>query len=96
MGAKSRRKGARVEREIVSALQEDGIAAEKVSGMYRPGEDLSVPFRGRDLRVEVKARAAGFRQLYAWLENRDALVIRQDRKSPLVVIPLALAKEGLK
>lgn len=48
------------------------------------------------LRVEVKARAKGFAQLYAWLEGRDALVIKADRRRPLVVLPLALALEVMR
>ena len=56
-GLKSRRKGARVELETVHYLQDRGIAAKKISGMYKPGADLSVPIAGRDLAVEVKSRA---------------------------------------
>jgi hypothetical protein len=38
-------------------------------------------------------RANGFRQLYDWLQGRDVLVVRSDRKEPLVVVPLRLALE---
>lgn len=93
MGMMQRRKGARVERAIVRLLQDRGIAAEKVSGMYKPGADLSVPLAGRDFSVEVKARATGFSQLYDWLIERDILVIKQDRREPLVVLPLSLAAQ---
>jgi hypothetical protein len=41
----------------------------------------------------VKCRANGFRELYAWLEGRDFLVIRADRNQPLVIVPLKLAAE---
>ena len=41
MGLKSRRKGARVELEIVHSLRDRGIAAEKISGMYKPGTRIS-------------------------------------------------------
>jgi hypothetical protein len=44
-----------------------------------------------DLCVESKVRANGFRQLYAWLQGRDVLVVRSDRREPLVVVPLSLA-----
>jgi len=91
MGIRSRRKGARVENEIVHILQDRGIAAEKVSGMYKAGPDLSVPIMGCDFSVEVKARATGFKQLYAWLAGRDILIIKQDRCEPLVVLRLGLA-----
>jgi hypothetical protein len=69
------------------------ITAEKVSGMYRPGADISVPLLGLDRRVEVKVRANGFRELYAWLDGRDLLIVRADRRKPLVILPLRFAAE---
>ena len=45
---------------------------------------------GRDLCVEVKCRAQGFRELYSWLEQRDVLIIKADRQEPLVVTRLSL------
>ncbi len=98
MGRQSRNKGSRAERELVHLLQDSGIAAEKVSGMYKPGPDLSVPFRGRkDLRVEVKRRARGFTRFYDWLEpDVDAVAFRDDNREWLVVVRLSLAKEGAK
>jgi hypothetical protein len=92
-GRHSRNKGSRAELALVKFLQAHGFAAEKVSGMYRRGPDLSVPLLGRDMAVEVKCRAAGFRELYRWLDGADLLIIRADRQQPLVVIPLSLATE---
>jgi hypothetical protein len=43
--------------------------------------------------VEVKCRANGFRELYAWLNGADLLIGRADRRAPLVVLPLRLAAE---
>jgi len=57
------------------------------------GPDISVPLLGIDRRVEVKVRARDFGKLYRWLIDRDFLVIRQDRREPLVVLPLRLAAE---
>ena len=48
---------------------------------------------GLDHVVEVKVRGSGFSQLYSWLDGRDMLVVRADRKKPLVVVPLPLAIE---
>ena len=48
---------------------------------------------GRDLRGEAKARGNGFNRLYDWLEDRDFLVLRADRKPLLVVVKLELATE---
>jgi Holliday junction resolvase len=92
-GRHSRDKGNRIERAIVRLLQEHGFAAEKISGMYKPGSDLSIPLLGVDRLVEVKCRGDGFRQLYAWLDDRDFLIVRADRKEPLVVVPLRFAIE---
>jgi hypothetical protein len=51
------------------------------------------PLIGRDLCIEVKARADGFRELYSWLAHRDVLIVKADRQPPLVVVRLALASE---
>ena len=96
-GRRSRDKGNRVERALVHALQEAGFAAERVplSGAARGrfGGDLSIPILGIDRRCEVKARANGFRKLYAWLEGADFLIVRADRSEPLIVLLLKLAVE---
>jgi Holliday junction resolvase len=92
-GRRSRDKGARTERAIVRLLQEAGFAAEKISGMYKPGSDISVPLLGVDRKTEVKCRARGFGQLYAWLHGAEFLIIKADRSEPLVVVRLKLAAE---
>jgi hypothetical protein len=96
-GRRSRNKGARTERGIVNALKAGGIAAVRVplSGACggRFAGDIVLPLMGRDLRVEVKARADGFRELYSWLDGRDALIVKADRQEPLVVVRLSLAAE---
>ena len=96
-GRASREKGNRGERAVVRFLQERGFAAERVplSGAARGrfGGDVSIPLLGADRRVEVKCRGSGFRQLYDWLEGRDFLIVRADRREPLVVIPMKLAAE---
>jgi hypothetical protein len=96
-GRKSRDKGNRAERSLVRALQDKGFAAERVPLSGSAGGkycgDLTVPILGKDHVVEVKVRATGFSQLYAWLEGRDMLVVRADRKEPLVIVPLALGIE---
>ena len=96
-GRHSRSKGARTERSIVNALRASGIAAVRVplSGAAggRFAGDILLPVMGRDLCVEVKARAAGFRELYSWLTNRDVLIVKADRQEPLVVLRLSLAAQ---
>jgi Holliday junction resolvase len=96
-GRRSRNKGARVERGIVNALQASGLAAVRVplSGAVggRFAGDVILPLMGRDLCIEVKARADGFRELYWWLDGRDALIVKADRKEPLVIVRISLAAE---
>jgi Holliday junction resolvase len=94
-GRRSRDKGNRVERGIVAALQAAGLAAVRVplSGAAggRFSGDVIMPLAGRDLCLEVKARADGFRNLYDWLQDRDVLIVKADRQEPLVVVRLSMA-----
>jgi Holliday junction resolvase len=96
-GRRSRAKGARTERGIVNALKAIGIAAVRVplSGAVggRFGGDVVLPLVGRDLCVEVKARADGFRELYSWLNERDVPIVKADRQEPLVIVRLSLAAD---
>ena len=98
-GRASRNKGNRTERAIVRLLRDRGLAGERVplSGAARGrfGGDISVPVLGRDLRGEAKCRGdgGGFKSLYDWIEGRDFLVIRADRKPMLVVARLELAAD---
>jgi len=98
-GKASRAKGDRFERAIVRLLQDHGIGAERVplsgSAGGRYSGDISIPCLGRDLVVEAKSRGTGFRQLYKWLEGRDALITRADRCEALVILRLDLAAEIL-
>ena len=92
-GRASRQRGNRCERAIVRPLQDKGFAAEHVplsgSAGGRYSGDLTVLLLGLDQTVEVKVRARGFSQLYDWLDGRDLLIVRADRREPLVVLPLS-------
>jgi Holliday junction resolvase len=96
-GRASRDKGNRAERAIVRFLQDRGFAAERVplsgaaGGSYLG--DVTVPVLNVDRVVEVKCRSNGFRELYKWLEQRDMLIVRADRKEPLIILSLKLAAE---
>ena len=96
-GRRSRSKGARTERSIVNALKVSGIAAVRVPLSDAVGGrfagDIVMPLMGRDLCLEVKARADGFRELYSWLKERDVLIVKADRQEALVVVRLSLAAE---
>jgi hypothetical protein len=89
-GKGPRRKGGRVEREILALLREAGLEARKVplsgSAPDYPGDlEVEVPGLGRVL-VEVKARRKV--GLEAWLEGRGLLVLKPYRRPPLAVLPL--------
>jgi hypothetical protein len=96
-GRRSRDKGARAERALVRLLQDRGFAAERVpmsgSAGGRFSGDITIPLLGVDRIAEVKVRGTGFRQLYEWLDCRDLLIVRADRREPLAVVPLRLAIE---
>ena len=92
-GRRSRDKGGRRERGVTAKLQDAGFAAEKISGMYKTGADISLPLLGVDRDIEVKSRASGFERIRAWLADRYALVVIVDREEPLVCLRLRDAIE---
>lgn len=83
-----RRKGSRIEREIVALHEEVGIDALRV-----PLSGAQQGWKG-DLRIgamtaEVKARkkGTGFAVIGKWLGDFDLLFLRADKSAPLVVMP---------
>lgn len=97
MSASERRKGDRVEREIVDAHKNIGVHAERyplsgASHFRGQGHDLDIYAFGKDEApavAEVKARkeGSGFALLERWLGEYDVLFLRRDRQEPLVVLP---------
>lgn len=92
MPNRSRQKGDRGERALVHLFQDHGFSSERIPLSGSAGGsftgDITTAFLGKDWRVEVKCRANGFVQLYSWLADHDALIVKADRKVPLLVIPL--------
>jgi Holliday junction resolvase len=96
-GARHRRKGDRLEREIVDRHRALGIHAERypLSGASRfrgSGHDVDLYAFGREqapIVAEVKSRknGAGFIQLETWLADYDALFLRRNNTDPMVVLP---------
>jgi Holliday junction resolvase len=90
-GKSPRQKGDRLERAVVLLLREHGLDAKRVplSGSAKgyPG-DVVANMAGRELCLECKSRK-DFKTLHAWLEHRDALILKADRKEALVVLRLA-------
>jgi len=96
MGIKSRRKGARVELKILHQLQDAGIDAEKLSYAWKKTHDIRMKMLGQDHQAEIKCRANGFKQLYAWLEPVNLLIVCADRRDPLAVVPMSLLIDLIK
>jgi hypothetical protein len=97
-GRAPKRKGSGFEREVVALLQELGLAAERVplSGAVKTSRfdhDISCPVRGKDRRLECKRRARAFGTVDVMLGSNFAVVVRDDRSRPLVVMTLAAFAE---
>ena len=96
-GARHRRKGDRIERELVNRHQALGVRAERypLSGASRfrdSGHDIDVYLFGHDeapIVCEVKGRKSGtgFATLEGWLGEFDALFLRRNNADPLVTLP---------
>ena len=96
-GARHRRKGDRIERELVQMHRALGLHCERVplSGAARyqgNGADLDIYAFGRDeapLVCESKARkgGAGFATLEKWLGDFDVLFLRRNNSAPVAVVP---------
>jgi len=94
MAHPSKRKGDGFEREVVAELQEHGIAAERVplSGAVKTDSfdhDIRCPVRGVDRKLECKRRAQAFATLYGFIGSNYAVVVRDNRTPPLVVMRLS-------
>ena len=86
MGAKSRRKSAQFEREVVNLCKAAGINAERRAGLQaNPLLDEGDVYAEGFGKIECKRRARAFGLIYSALENADCAVIRDDRRAPLVV-----------
>jgi Holliday junction resolvase len=96
-GRAPRDKSGRMERAIVRLAQDTGFGAMRVplsgSAGGRYSGDISVPILGIDRIIEGKARANGFTRVYDWLEGRDALILKADRKESVVVLRIGLTAE---
>jgi hypothetical protein len=88
MGKKSRDKGYRLEHELVLKLNEMGFKAERVPLSGGAGGSFTGDLIINGKKAEVKGRAAGFKEIYKWLEPVDYLFIRADRQEWLVVMRL--------
>ena len=90
MGMRSKRKGYRIEHEIVERLRAVGIPAERVPLSGAAGGTFAgdIKIGIGNYRAEVKGRGegAGFKMLERWLGSNELLFLKRDRTEPLVVM----------
>lgn len=92
MGKFSRDKGYRTENNIRKKADIHGLHAYRVplsGGGSIKGDVIVSARKGADEWVmEIKCRADGFKNLYKWKGDNDALVIKADRQAELILIDL--------
>lgn len=90
MGKSQRDKGWRTENNVRLMALDHGCEAYRVplSGGASIKGDVVVsrPGSKESWTLEVKCRASGFKQIYDWMGDNDALVIKADRQRELVVM----------
>jgi Holliday junction resolvase len=96
-GAAPRRKGDRIERDLIKRHRAMGVHAERYpfsgASLFRgKSHDIDVYLFGRDetpIMGEVKSRksGAGFATLERWLAEYGALFLRRNNADPLVLLP---------
>jgi len=90
---KTRRKGYNLENLVVNLAKQYGLKARR-QWLSGAGESYDVEIEG--MRGECKVRHGDFKRIYEWLEGKDFLVIKQDRKQPLFICDLKLFLEMIK
>lgn len=89
-GLRSKRKGSRAELDFAKR-----IGGEKVPLSGAAGGSFVGDVVGMGMVWECKVRKDGFKQLYSWMDGKDALAIKADRKEWMVVLPLWKLQELL-
>lgn len=89
MGARSRSKGKRGEREVVALARAAGLAADRTWHTAQSADPLE---RACDVRIagqpfQVKRRSNGFGELYDGVANVAGLFVRSDGRDWIAVVP---------
>jgi len=100
LSSKAKRKGTRVENEIVKLFQAEGFKARRqpLSGAIQDfPHDVQVSDLFNGINIEVKARKSGegFTQLDKWKGSADLLILKKDFSNPMVYLDWNLFKEFL-
>lgn len=87
----SKRKGNTFERDLVNQAREKGLHAKRVplsgAAEHFKGDVILRSSWEQDYCIEAKWRGDGFRQIYGWMQGKDALVIKADHEEPLCILP---------
>ncbi len=89
MPNRQKQKGDRVENQMVKLLLDADIPAQRIPLSGQVGGLFSGDIRiAENYTAEVKARknGEGFATIQRWLGENDFLFLKQDRKSPIVVM----------
>ena len=91
MSKAQRDKGYRTENNVRLKALAHGLDAYRVplSGGASIKGDVVIKNDVDEWVLEIKCRGNGFKQIYSWLEDNDALVLKADNKPELVVLPMA-------
>ena len=100
MSSKAKRKGTRVENEIVKLFQAEGFNARRqpLSGAIQDfPHDVQVSdlFNGTNIEVKARKNGEGFAQLDKWKGSADLLILKKDFSNPMVYLDWNLFKEFL-
>jgi Holliday junction resolvase len=90
MAKAQRDKGWRTENNVRKKALDHGLEGSyrvPLSGGASIKGDVVVKGKG-DWVLEIKCRANGFKQIYDWMGDNDALVIKADNKPELVVLDM--------
>lgn len=98
MAARSKRKGNKVERDIVKRWIAAGLEARRVVLSGALGSLLGDDFHGdvkvvindHAITVQSKSLANGWASLYRDIEGHDCLIIKANHKESLVILPESL------
>lgn len=84
----SKRKGYKLEAELVKHFESWGLKAWRGDG--KVGRDVLVKIGDDIFRFECKARGSGsgFKTLARWLEGNDAIYMRADYETGMVTMPI--------
>lgn len=85
MSLSQRRKGMEAERAFARAIGGTRIPLSGAAGGEFTGDVKALGLR---FQVKMRGTGGGFKSLYEWLKDHEALAIRRDRAEWLVVLPV--------